>query len=127
MDFCARAVSSLRIPTRPARWNAVARDGAREDLELDGDAAFAFASEAATAFGVGCEPDGRVRQGARQGGPRYARAEAWSAALVVAVRFLEGRYHGADGWPPGPGRLFQALMAGAARGSRVPPGDDGRP
>ena len=41
-------------------------------------------------------------------------------ALVVAVWFYEGRYHGADGWPPGPGRLFQALMAGAARGANVP-------
>ena len=40
-------------PDAPARWNAVARDGAREDLELDGDAAFAFASEAASEFGVG--------------------------------------------------------------------------
>ena len=40
----------------------------------------------------------------------------------MAVRFHEGRYHGADGWPPGPGRLFQALMAGAARGATVPPG-----
>ena len=41
-------------------------------------------------------------------------------ALLVAVRFHEGRYHGAGGWPPAPARLFQALMAGAARGARVP-------
>ena len=41
-------------------------------------------------------------------------------ALVVAVRFHEGRYHGSDGWPPAPSRLFQALMAGAARGAHVP-------
>ena len=41
-------------------------------------------------------------------------------ALLVAVRFHEGRYHGAGGWPPAPARLFQALMAGAARGTRVP-------
>lgn len=42
-------------------------------------------------------------------------------ALVVAVRFHEGRYHGSDGWPPAPFRFFQALMAGAAHGSQVPP------
>ena len=41
-------------------------------------------------------------------------------ALVFSVRFHEGRYHGSDGWPPAPARLFQALMAGAARGATVP-------
>jgi len=41
-------------------------------------------------------------------------------ALLIAVRFHEGRYHGAGGWPPAPARLFQALMAGAARGAEVP-------
>lgn len=41
-------------------------------------------------------------------------------ALLVAVRFHEGRYHGAGGWPPAPARLFQALMAGVAKGVRVP-------
>ena len=40
-------------PDVPARWTAVARDGAREDLELDGDAALAFAKDAASDFGVG--------------------------------------------------------------------------
>ena len=47
-------------------------------------------------------------------------------ALLLAVRFHEGRYHGhadrfrgVDGWPPSPGRLFQALVAAAARGSRL--------
>ena len=47
-----------------------------------------------------------------------------SRALLLAVRFHEGRYHGdadrfrgADGWPPSPGRLFQALVAAAARGA----------
>lgn len=39
------------------------------------------------------------------------------AALVLAVRFHDGRYHGAGAWPPAPARLFQALVAGAARGS----------
>ena len=53
-------------------------------------------------------------------------------SLLIAVRFHEGRYHGqADGfdgeggWPPSPGRLFQALVAGAARGATVLP-EDGR-
>ena len=41
-------------------------------------------------------------------------------ALLVAVRFHEGRYHGTGDWPPAPARLFQALMAGAASGARVP-------
>lgn len=47
-----------------------------------------------------------------------------SRALLVAVRFHDGRYHGqgdrfheADGWPPSPARLFQALVAAAARGA----------
>lgn len=56
-------------------------------------------------------------------------------SLLVEVRFHEGRYHGegdrfnggghtpspadADGWPPSPGRLFQALVAAAARGARL--------
>ena len=47
-------------------------------------------------------------------------------SLLIAVRFHEGRYHGqADGfdgdhgWPPSPGRLLQALVAGAARGATV--------
>ncbi len=47
-------------------------------------------------------------------------------SLLIAVRFHESRYHGqedrfngADGWPPSPGRLFQALVAGAARGARL--------
>lgn len=40
-------------------------------------------------------------------------------ALLVTVRFLEGRYHGRPEWPPSPARLFQALVAGAARGARL--------
>ena len=40
--------------------------------------------------------------------------------LLIAVRFHEGRYHGAGGWPPAPARLFQALMAGAAEGAVIP-------
>lgn len=51
-------------------------------------------------------------------------------ALVIAAWFCEGRYHGeqdgfadGDGWPPSPGRLFQALVAGAARGAMVHPED----
>ena len=48
----------------------------------------------------------------------------WS--LLIAVRFHQDRYHGqedrfnaADGWPPSPGRLFQALVAGAAKGASL--------
>ena len=46
-------------------------------------------------------------------------------ALLVTVRLHEGRYHGRDHrkaveWPPAPARLFQALVAGAARGATVP-------
>ncbi len=41
-------------------------------------------------------------------------------ALLVAVLFHEGRYHGSGGWPPAPARLFQALLAGTARGAAVP-------
>jgi CRISPR-associated protein Csb2 len=37
-------------------------------------------------------------------------------ALLISVRFHDGRYHGAGEWPPSPARLFQALIAGAARG-----------
>lgn len=46
-------------------------------------------------------------------------------ALVVTVWLHDGRYHGLDRrkaveWPPAPARLFQALLAGAARGVVVP-------
>lgn len=40
-------------------------------------------------------------------------------ALLISVRFHDGRYHGAGDWPPAPARLFQALVAAAA-----PPGLD---
>src|SRR5690242_7598778 len=36
-------------------------------------------------------------------------------ALLISVRFHEGRYHGAGNWPPAPSRLFQALVAAAAQ------------
>ena len=48
-------------------------------------------------------------------------------SLVISVRFHDGRYHGQEdgfdehrGWPPSPGRLFQALVAGAAKGAVIP-------
>ena len=51
-------------------------------------------------------------------------------ALLITVRLHEGRYHGtrdgfdgAQGWPPSPGRLFQALVAAAARGASIPPSE----
>jgi CRISPR-associated protein Csb2 len=37
-------------------------------------------------------------------------------ALLLAVRLLDGRYHGVGDWPPAPFRLFQALVAGAYGG-----------
>ena len=49
--------------------------------------------------------------------------------LLISVRFHEGRYHGErdgfheGGWPPSPGRLFQALVAAAARGAATPAGE----
>ncbi|SLN77784.1 type I-G CRISPR-associated protein Csb2 [Oceanibacterium hippocampi] len=43
-------------------------------------------------------------------------------ALLVTVRFHDGRYHGTGPWPPAPARLFQALVAGAAEGGTFPPG-----
>ncbi len=52
-------------------------------------------------------------------------------SLLISVNFCEGRYHGEgdgfgdsqEGWPPSPARLFQALVAGAAKGSRIAPDD----
>ena len=35
-------------------------------------------------------------------------------ALLISIRFHDGRYHGAGDWPPSPARLFQALVAAAA-------------
>jgi CRISPR-associated protein Csb2 len=42
--------------------------------------------------------------------------------LVLTVRLHDTRYHGAptSEWPPAPGRLFQALVAGVARGQALP-------
>ena len=37
-------------------------------------------------------------------------------ALAINVRFHDGRYHGEPDWPPSSARLFQALLAGCARG-----------
>lgn len=36
-------------------------------------------------------------------------------ALLISVRFHDGRYHGAGDWPPSPARLFQALVSAAAK------------
>ena len=44
-------------------------------------------------------------------------------ALLLSVRFYDGRYHGVPDWPPSPARLFQALLAGAAQ-SRTLTDDD---
>jgi CRISPR-associated protein Csb2 len=40
-------------------------------------------------------------------------------ALLISVRVHDGRYHGSGEWPPSPARLFQALVAGAARGESL--------
>ncbi len=40
-------------------------------------------------------------------------------ALLLSVRFHDGRYHGAGDWPPAPARLFQALVAGTAKGAEL--------
>jgi CRISPR-associated protein Csb2 len=40
-------------------------------------------------------------------------------ALLISVRFHDGRYHGRPEWPPSPARLFQALLAGAAKGKSL--------
>lgn len=44
-------------------------------------------------------------------------------ALLLSVCFHDGRYHGLPDWPPSPARLFQALVAGAARGAALEPAD----
>ena len=44
-------------------------------------------------------------------------------ALLLSIRFHDGRYHGSGDWPPAPARLFQALVAGAARGSQLADAD----
>jgi len=36
--------------------------------------------------------------------------------LLISIRFHDGCYHGSGEWPPSPARLFQALIAGTARG-----------
>ena len=46
-----------------------------------------------------------------------------TSCLLISVRLLDARYHGAGEWPPAPARLFQALLAGAARGRRVADAD----
>ncbi|MCY4385488.1 MAG: type I-U CRISPR-associated protein Csb2 [Desulfurellaceae bacterium] len=42
-----------------------------------------------------------------------------SRALLLSIRFHDGRYHGTGDWPPAPARLFQALVAGTAKGSEL--------
>ena len=44
-------------------------------------------------------------------------------ALLITLCFHDGRYHGAEDWPPSPARLFQALVAGVARGAALEPDD----
>jgi len=41
--------------------------------------------------------------------------------LVLSIHLHDRRYHGVDEWPPAPARVFQALVAGVARGRHLPP------
>lgn len=43
-----------------------------------------------------------------------------SRALLLQVFWADGRYHGAGHWPPAPGRVFQALVAGAGPRQDLP-------
>lgn len=43
-----------------------------------------------------------------------------SRALLLQVFWADGRYHGAGQWPPAPGRVFQALVAGAGPRQDLP-------
>src|SRR5690242_15890052 len=43
-----------------------------------------------------------------------------SRALLLTLRFHDGRYHGSGDWPPAPARLFQALVSAAAQGKNIP-------
>ncbi len=49
---------------------------------------------------------------------------ARSRALLIEVMLHDERWHGAGEWPPSPFRLFQALVAAAARGRKL--ADDDR-
>lgn len=40
--------------------------------------------------------------------------------FALTVHLHDRRYHGANEWPPAPARVFQALIAGAARGRHLP-------
>ena len=42
-----------------------------------------------------------------------------SKQFVISVHLLDGRFRGEPEWPPAPARLFQALVAGAARGAQL--------
>ena len=42
-----------------------------------------------------------------------------SHALILSIRFHDRWYHGSGNWPPEPARLFQALVASVARGTKL--------
>ncbi|WP_165363734.1 type I-G CRISPR-associated protein Csb2, partial [Rhodoplanes serenus] len=46
-----------------------------------------------------------------------------SRFLLFEIRLHDARWHGADEWPPSPFRLFQALVAAAARGAAIGPAE----
>ena len=39
--------------------------------------------------------------------------------FVLEIFLHDGRYHGIPDWPPAPGRVFQALVAGSSRGAEI--------
>jgi CRISPR-associated protein Csb2 len=43
-----------------------------------------------------------------------------AAYLALTIHLHDGRFHGMDEWPPSPARVFQALVAGCARGATLP-------
>lgn len=120
-------------PESKGEWRSVARSGERVPIDSTADAALEYTRRAASTFGVG--NDRRVafdKRLAVQDAKANNEGTVMPGSLLIAVRFVDGRYHGredrfdgADGWPPSPGRLFQALVAGAARGAN-PHQDDVR-
>ncbi len=40
-----------------------------------------------------------------------------NCSVLISVRLHDGHYYGRGDWPPSPARLFQALVAGAAKGN----------
>ena len=133
LDGFLRAGCLLTLdPEEPGMWHSVERTGQRKQISMDEETALAYARRAAESIRCGRKPPGVLRQEARRSGHEGKNQGAMmSRSLLIAVQFHEGRYHGqedrfngADGWPPSPGRLFQALVAGVAQGARLAAEDE---